>query len=79
MSKITNEQLKKLDDAYINIMMSAELGWEVTIGGNGYNSHEAAGVISGVYDLLGLTEPEYSAEQLKQFVIDCGEDPDDYL
>lgn len=80
MSNITNEQLKKLDELYIEIETCCILGLsEITLACNGTNAGEAMNTIRAVYYTLELDAPVVTDEMLRAYVDKMGFDPDDYL
>ena len=73
------DKLKELDDMYIQIEMVNHLGFdEVNINGNGCSAFEVSRCIHAVYEILGLEKPEVTDDMLREYLVEAGEDPEDY-
>lgn len=75
---INDTQLKDLNDLYLEIEHNTLVDGEVTLNGNGTNSHEASNVICAVFDVLGLDHPEVTKQSFTEFCEYHGCDLEDY-
>jgi hypothetical protein len=73
------DKLKKLNELFIQIETVNELGFsEVYINGNGCSAFEVSNCIHAVYEILGLKKPEVTNDMLCEYLVEVGEDPEDY-
>lgn len=75
---MTEDQIKALNEIYIEIEHCMIVDSEVTLNCNGTNAHEASNVIDAVYDALGLEYPKATKESLAAFCEYHGYDFEDH-
>lgn len=64
---IDASKIEGLLELYLEIEHSTIVDGEVTLGGNGTNSYEAANVIGVVFDILGIEPPEVTKKTFAKF------------
>lgn len=73
------QALQELNELYVDIALSAEFDFKVTIDGNGCNAFEVSHCIDKVFGILGISKPIITEEMKRDYLIACDCDPEDYI